>query len=180
MLEIVVPPNEFYDEKINKFYTFKGAKLQLEHSLVSISKWESKWHKPFLYKLDERTGEEILSYIQCMTITQNVNPLAYRSLTEENVKSIMDYINDPMTATTINRLDKKTNHEIITAEIIYYYMIELNIPESWEKRHLNKLITLIEVINNKHEPKKKMSADAIRKQNAMINKQRRAKHHSKG
>ena len=180
MLEIVIPSNELYDERTNEFLIFKGTKLQLEHSLVSVSKWESKWHKPFLSRIEERTPEEVISYIQCMTITQNVNPLAYRCLTESNINEIMNYINDPMTATTIKHLNKKANNEIITAEIIYYYMIELNIPESWEKRHLNKLITLIEVISAKHEPQQKMSAKAIREQNAMLNRQRRAKYNSKG
>lgn len=178
MLTITIPEQELFNELTNEFVRTKAHTIQLEHSLVSLSKWESKWNKPFLSK-DEKTIEQTLDYIQCMTITQNIDPMVYRFLTDENIRDINDYIDAPMTATTFS--DKgSTSREIITSEIIYYWMISLNIPMECQKWHLNRLLTLIRVCNVKNAPAKKMSRKEIMSRNAALNAARRKKLNSKG
>lgn len=182
MLRIEVPAREFYDESKEEFVEVKGQTLVMEHSLISISKWESKWKKPYISK-EKKTKEEIFDYLRCMTVTpSNVDPMIYNCLTEENLKEIVDYIDDPMTATTINDANPHgSNREIITSEIIYYWMIAQNIPTEYEKWHLNRLLTLIKVCSIKNNPKqKKMSKAAIMRQNRAINAARRAKYGTKG
>lgn len=181
MLRLNIPlgPEE-WDEEKEEFVTPKYKVLELEHSLVSLQKWESKWCKPFLHTKD-LTYEEILDYIKCMTKTQNVDPYIYNLLTESHVKQIQDYIAAPMTATTFSEdRNGKKNREIITAEIIYYWMIALQIPESYRKWHLNQLLTLIRVCNIKNEPPKKQSKTDIMRQNAALNAARRKKFNTKG
>lgn len=179
MLRITIPSIELYDEKNNEFFSSKEQTLQLEHSLVSISKWESKWHKPFLTK-EEKTIEETMDYIRCMTITQNVDDKIYKCITDDNLKQVKDYIEDDMTATTFSNESKTTNREIITTEIIYYWMIAFNIPFECQKWHLNRLLTLINVCNIKNSPKKKMSKNEIMSRNSALNTARRKALHSKG
>lgn len=180
MLTITVPATESYDPLTETFYNTKEQKLVLEHSLLSISKWESKWKKPFFSKVERKTLEESRDYVRCMTITQNVDPLVYYALTDENYASILAYMEDPMTATTIKKDDKKSSREIITAEVVYYYMSALQIPFSCEKWHFNKLMTLISVASEKNKPQKNMSNKAIMKQNHALNALRRKKLHSMG
>ena len=179
MLQITVPSGTLWDERIEEFVSIKEQTLQLEHSLVSLSKWESKWHKPFLSDTD-KTLEETIDYIRCMTITQNVKPEVYMFISKENVDQIYEYINDPMTATTFNDLDKAFNREIITAEIIYYWMISLNIPLECQKWHLNKLITLIKVISIKNAPPKKLGKQAYMDRMRQLNDARRKELNTKG
>ena len=174
MLQITVPISpEGWDEKRQEFVDPQVKTLQLEHSLVSISKWESKWHKAFLSKKD-KTEEEIFDYIKCMTLTQNVDPSVYDHLTVDNVNQIKAYIEDPMTATVINTnsLDK-SNKETVTSELIYYWMIALNIPSEYQKWHINRLLKLIEVCNVKNSPPKKRSKSDIMRSNAALNAARR-------
>lgn len=180
MLEITIPAGELYNEEINKFIEFKGCKIQLEHSLISLSKWESKWHKPFL-KDTEKTPEEILDYIRCMTITQNVDPQAYNFITEEDAIAIKEYIEDPMSATVVTHSasDPKSS-KTVTSELIYYWMIALNIPSEYQKWHLNRLMKLIEVCNAENAPPKKMSKAEIFRRNRELNEARKAALHSKG
>ena len=181
MLRITVPATELWDETANSFIPVEEQTLQLEHSLVSLSKWESKWHKPFFSK-EEKTNEETLDYIKCMTITQNVKPIVYQCLTQDNVLAINSYIEDPMTATTFyNSQDKrKINGEQITAELIYYWMIASSIPFECQKWHLNRLITLIRVCSVKSQPPKKMDKRTLANDYAKMNAARRAKYNSKG
>lgn len=180
MLEIVIPEQEVYDEEKEEFICTKSCTLQLEHSLVSLSKWESKWEKPFLSK-DERTDEEVVDYIRFMTITQNVKPEVYNSLTPVIFKKVEDYIKAPMTATWFNeREQQKHSKEVITAEIIYYWMIANNIPFECQKWHLNRLLTLIRVCGLKSAPQKKMSRKEMLANRHRLNAQRRAKAGSKG
>lgn len=179
MLRITIPATEQWDERKQEFISTKECSLQLEHSLVSLSKWESKWHKPFLGK-DEKTEEEIIDYVRCMTITQNVDPTVYYALNAKNVQAIKDYIDDPMTATTFRETGGKSNNEIITAELIYYWMVALQIPFECQKWHLNKLLTLIRVCNIKNQPDKKMDPKQVMKQNAALNAARRKKMNTKG
>lgn len=180
MLEIVVPSTEIYDEVHDEFIEIKEQTLRLEHSLVSLSKWESKWHKSFISK-EGKTAEETVDYIRCMTLTQNVDPKTYLCLTQENIEAVNAYIDNPMTATTINRNDgRKPNRERITSELIYYWMISLGIPVEFQKWHLNRLLTLIEVCSIKNSPPKKMSKDEIMSRNRALNAARRKKFNTKG
>ena len=180
MLQIVIPPTELWDEFNQEFVMTKEYTLQLEHSLVSLSKWESKWRKPFLSKQD-KTYEEILDYIKDMTITPNVEPEAYDYLTMDNIEQINKYISDSMTATTIsNRKPSRSSGEQVTSELIYYWMIALNVPFECQYWHLNRLLTLIEVCNVKNQPPKKMSKRDILRRNASLNAARRQQYNSKG
>ena len=181
MLRIVIPASEFWDEENEEFVMVgKEQILQLEHSLVSLSKWESKWCKPFLTK-DNKTQEETIDYVKCMTITQNVSDDTYERLTSANIETIKQYIEAPMTATTFfERNSGGGPKEVITSELIYYWMISLNIPMECQKWHLNKLLTLIRVCNIKNAPPKKMSRREITSQYAALNAARRNKMNTKG
>ena len=181
MLQIVVPSHEYYDELKNEFITVKGQVLQLEHSLVSISKWESKWNKPFLSK-EKKTVEEFLDYVRCMTLTQNVNPMVYRNINDKIAKQIMDYIEAPMSATWFNeaKTPAKRSSEVVTSELIYYWMVALQIPFECQKWHFNRLMTLIRICNIKNAPKKKMSKSEILSRNAALNAARRKSMGSSG
>lgn len=179
MLQITIPSIESYDEVNNEFITSKEQHLLLEHSLVSLSKWESKWCKPFLTK-EDKTMEESIDYIRCMTITQNVNEDVYKNITQANIDDVRNYIEAPMTATTFNKDRGGPNKEIITAEIIYYLMIAMNIPLECHKWHLNRLLTLINVCNIKNQPPKKMSKRALMEQNRALNSARRNSLNTKG
>ena len=180
MLQITVQATEKYDEKTNTFIYSDEHVLQLEHSLVSISKWESRWHKPFLSK-EEKTHEETIDYIRCMTITQKVPSSVYDNISHKNIQEVNAYIEDPMTATTITKDESaKFNRGIVTAEIIYYWMITLQIPVEFQKWHLNRLLTLIEVCNVKNGPEKKMTQQEIMARNRALNAKRRKEMNSKG
>ena len=180
MLRITIPAEEFWDEVNEEFIYTKEQTLQLEHSLVSLSKWESKWCKAFLTK-QEKTFEETLDYIKFMTITQNVDPKVYNYLTNENIDEVNRYIEAPMTATYFSE-DKtsKISREQVTAELIYYWMISLNIPFECQKWHLNRLLTLIKVCNIKNTPPKKRSRKDIMSSNAALNAARRKQLNTRG
>ena len=179
MLKITIPGREMFNDKTQEFLTTKTYVIQLEHSLVSISKWESKWNKPFLSK-EEKSVNETLDYIRCMTITQNIDPIVYEGLTEKNIKDINAYIDLPMTATTFSDNKGSMNRETITSELIYYWMTSLSIPMECQRWHLNRLLTLIRVCNVKNQPNKKMSKRELMQRNASLNAARRAKINSKG
>ena len=181
MLQITIPASEQWDEKKNEFVgVSKEQTLQLEHSLVSLSKWESKWCKSFFSK-QEKTYEETLDYIKCMTLTQNVKPEVYNFLTRENIEQINKYIEAPMTATCFyDDKTSKASRETITSELIYYWMIALNIPFECQKWHLNRLLTLIRVCNIKNQPPKKMSRREIMSRNAALNAARRKQLNTRG
>lgn len=179
VLTIVVPAHEFYDQVKEEFFTLKEQTLQLKHSLFSLAKWEAHWNKPFL-STKEKTTEEVLDYIRCMTITQNVDPSVYKRFSKENMDDITNYINAKMTATTFSDKGGRSNREVLTAEVIYYYMIELNIPFECQKWHLNRLLTLIKVCSIKKTPPKKMSKSEIMRRNHSLNMARRSALGSKG
>ena len=180
MLQITIPAVEQWDEDKQEFVSTKEQTLSLEHSLVSLSKWESKWCKVFLTK-QEKTFEETVDYIKFMTITQNVDPEVYNYLTNGNIDEVNQYIEAPMTATYFSE-DKtgKTSREQITAELIYYRMISLNIPFECQKWHLNRLLTLIKVCNTKNQPPKKRSMKEITSRNAALNAARRKQLNTRG
>jgi hypothetical protein len=179
-LSITVPATELFDSRTGDFIETKETVLHLEHSLISISKWESKWHKPYLSK-DGKTREEALDYIRCMTLNSGVDPNVYLGLSESNIEEITKYMSDSMTATTIKQQNKRPSNETVTSELIYYWMTELNIPfDPCQKWHFSRLLTLIEVCSIKKTPSKKMSKSDILRQNHSLNAARRAKHHSRG
>ena len=180
MLQITIPATEQWDEYREEFITTKEQTLKLEHSLISVAKWESKWNKSFLSSKD-KSAEEIIDYVRCMTLTPNVQSEIYSCLTTEQITEIFDYINAPMTATVLPKdLNRRSSREPITAELIYYWMISLNIPPEYEKWHLNRLITLIGVCNIKNQPPKKMNKRALMSRNSALNAARRKKFNSKG
>ena len=179
MLQIKIPATEQWDEIKEEFVSTKEQTLTLEHSLVSISKWEAKWCKPFLRKTP-KTIEETVDYVRCMTITQNVDPIVYSFLTVDNISAINAYIEAPMTATTIRETGRKNSGEEVTSELIYYWMVSLNIPFECQKWHLNRLLTLIRVCNIKNQPPKKQSSKETLRQYAAINAARRNRLGSKG
>ncbi len=183
-MKLVVPGAEQYDPVENLFYTTKDTTLLLEHSLLSISKWESKWKKPFMNNKG-LTKEQLDDYIKCMTITQNVDPLVYSALTKSNYEEVAKYMEDPMTATTINEKNipkggPSGRGKIVTSELIYYWMTALNIPFECERWHLNRLMTLIRVASIEQQPPKQMSKRDIMSQNKSLNAARRARLKSKG
>ena len=138
MLRLKISSKELWDEQQQIFIEVPETEIQLEHSLVSLSKWESKWHKSFLKEQLNGSTEEGLDYIRCMTITQNVNPNVYKYLSQDEINKISNYINDPMTATTFNEHSTSKSNESITSELIYYWMITYNIPAEYQKWHLNR------------------------------------------
>lgn len=184
MLEITVPENTLFDEKKEEFILIPETRLVLEHSLLSIKAWEEKWHKPFLKPDEEKTMEEIADYIRCMTVSpKKVDFNVYRYIPMDILQKIMDYIHDPMTATTITErpgAKKVGRSRIITAELIYCWMVTLNIPVEFQKWHINQLLTLIKVCDIENSPKEKMSKRDAASRRAALNKARRAKHNTKG
>lgn len=185
MLTVSVPGKELYIEKTNEFVQVKPAVLKLEHSLLSISEWEAIWHKPYM-STENKTADELLSYIKCMTVSKNVDNMIYMCLTQKNIDDIFDYISNPMTATTFSghqeaSANQKVGEKIITSELVYYWMVQAGIPfrpaETW---HINRLMTLIKIYAIKNSPKKKMSAGEIIRQNKGLNAERRRMLNSKG
>lgn len=175
MLELQVKATEFYDEEAGEFVTISAQILRLEHSLYSVAKWESKWKKAFLggRKSDKKTPEEMLDYVRCMSLDENVNPLVFLCLTQDDMNKIDEYINDSMTATTINNKNEKPSREIVTAEIMYYWLVAAQIPFECQYWHLNRLMTLVQVVNIKNQPPKKMSKKDLYNRHRSVNAARR-------
>lgn len=183
MLVLNIPEKEFFNEQTNEFVYVQKQTVKLEHSLISVSKWEAKWNKAFLGK-QKKTNEEILDYIRCMLIDSKNDSWITTGLSSDIVSQITDYINKPMTACFFSDDDKSNNRQTdtITSEIIYYWMISHNIPFECEKWHLNRLLALIRVcsIKNNQNGKRKMSKSSIISRNQALNAERRAKLKSKG
>lgn len=183
MKEIHIPACKGFDSNKQMFVNIEETTLKLEHSLISLKKWEQKWHVSFLDKNSKKTPEMWIDYIRCMTMNkEKVDDKIYQYMSTKIINEVIKYIEDPMTATTFS--DTKGplgtgKHEIVTAEIIYYWMISLGIPVEFEKWHLNQLLTLIRVVNIKNNPKK-MSAREEAAQRKSLNAARRAKYHSRG
>lgn len=179
-LHLTIPEQELFNEETSEFFSIKEQTIRLKHSLISISKWEAKHKKPFLDRVHEKTAEETMDYIKFMTLTQNVNPIYYTRLNTIQMKMVQDYISETMSGTTIREIDKKGGGlKPISAEEIYFWMAEYNIPPEYAKWHLSKLLMLIRVCGiRKAAPKKgkKKPGDNYRS----LNNARRKKHHSKG
>lgn len=182
MLIITVPALEVFDESKGTFTTFEETTLELEHSLVSLSKWESKWQKPFLGP-EKKSTEETLSYIEAMTLTLDVSSDVYDRLTAKNIESVNEYIDRKMSATWFKE-DESPNRprsrEIITSELIYYWLVALTIPFECQYWHLNRLLTLVRICNEKNQPEKKMSRAELAARNRSLNDQRRAQLSTRG
>lgn len=180
MLIITVPGDEHFDEESQEFVTIGDVVLELEHSLVSLSKWESLVEKPFLGH-GEKTTEEVLKYIEIMIQTPNVPPEIVHRLSQKNFTEINQYIDAKMTATWFSEVgNKQKSREVITAELIYFWMISFNIPFECETWHLNRLFTLIKICNVKNEKPKKMSKSEIAARNRELNAQRKAQLGTRG
>lgn len=178
MLQITVPEREYYDEENEMFIYVKRQTLTLEHSLLSVKKWESKWKKPFLGNT-AKTVEESIDYARCMTITPNVDPRVYMGLTREDFRKINEYIDDSATATWFSEEEKskvnpRSKGAAVTAELIYFWMVSYRIPfDPCQKWHLNSLLTLIHICEIKNQPSKKMKKKDIYARNRALNAARR-------
>jgi hypothetical protein len=181
MLTLRIGDQEYFDEATQQFIQANGQTIELEHSLVSVSKWEAKWKKPFLGR-QAKTREETIDYIRCMTKTQNVKPELYDRISNQQILEVNKYSNDPMTATTIAQPEGKGGiPRVITSEEIYYYMTAFQIPfDPCQKWHFNRLMMLIRVCDEKNKPKKKMRKGDIARQRRSLNAARRAKTGSRG
>lgn len=171
---------EYFDEKESRFIQKKPTVVKLEHSLKAISKWESKWKKPFLSN-KEVTREQTIDYIRCMEITNQVDSDIFNYVTPAQIEQVDAYIQDAMTATTINRKGpQRPSREVITSEVIYFWMIQHGIPPEYDKWHLNRLLTLIEVCSIKGGPQQKMGRKEQMAQQRALNAARQAKYKTKG
>ena len=183
MLRIEVPGGELYNEQTGEFIKVSPQTLELEHSLLSISKWESKWHKPY-FGLEQKTEEEAIDYLKCMSLHPIKDPLIFTCLTQENVIAIRSYMNDPMTATTFSKRSLEVKHKksakFTTSEEIYYSMFSYGIPIECQKWHINRLTTLLHIFAIREAPPKKMSKKQTLAEYAALNAKRRAATGSKG
>lgn len=184
-IKVHIDAKEMFDERTQSFIYVEAMDLVLEHSLISISKWEAKWHKPFLDDKTNKTQEELTDYFSKMCISnKEVDPSVFNYLTNAQLLSIMNYIKDPMSATTINVRNNKKSREIITSELIYYWMAASQIPfDPCEKWHINRLLTLIQIAGIKNDPKahnKKMKRREIIDQNDKLNEERKKRLNTKG
>lgn len=183
MLQITIPGAEFWDEKECMFKYGPAATLKLEHSLLSVSKWESKWKKPFLSDKYEKTDAMWLDYIRCMAISPIPDDIWPR-LKNNHIQEILQYIHDSHTATTISTnplgaptSKKKKKKQYITSELIYYWMFSCQIPKDCEKWHLNRLMTLIQVFSVENAPAEKISKQQMAARRSQLNAARLKKYH---
>lgn len=182
MLKLRVPGREWYDESKEEFISSSDCTLMLEHSLLSISKWETKWKVPFLDETTLKTNEQFIDYIRCMTINQNVDPLVYYNIPVGMLQEIETYMGDKKTATFITRRKKTApmTREPVTSELIYYWMVSYGIPFECQKWHLSRLLMLIDVCAFKNETPAKMTPNELMRRNSELNKARRAKFNTRG
>ena len=175
MLKITIPEQELFDNANQKFVTIDAVTFQIEHSLISLSKWESEWHVAFLDKKRKKTPAEIIDYIRCMTVTQNVKPETYLFITDAILKDVLDYVDNPMSATKVSEHNLGSpSTEPVTSEMLYAQMIMYGVPVEFEKWHLNRLMTLLKVLKKMNTPTKKMSKSEIFSRNRELNAWRKA------
>ena len=180
MLKIIIPTREYFDQTTSEFITMSEVKIDMEHSLVSLSKWESEFEKPFLSK-EDKTSEETLGYLRAMTLTPDIPSEVFRRIPPEVITQINEYIGAKMSATWFTETPGAArSREIITAEIIYYWMTALNIPFECETWNLNRLFTLVKVTNQKNSPAKKMGKSEQLAQQRRLNAERMAANGTSG
>lgn len=179
MLKLVIPALELFDEKNNLFINQDEVTLELEHSLVALAKWESKWEKPFLGS-DEKSTEETLDYLRCMTLNPDVPPEVYRRINDDHMAQVNKYLEAKMSATWFTEPKVSGNapvrrsRETITAEIIYYWIVALQLDWEVQHWHLNRLFTLIKVCNQKNAPEKKRPKRDMVAERQRLNAERKA------
>lgn len=180
MLRITIKGDDFFDEEKNEFISIGDVILDLEHSLVSLSKWEAKYEKAFLGR-SEKTNEELFDYLRCMIVNEDFDPTVMQRASKENFEEIQKYIESNQSAVKFDAMPGKSGTgETITSELIYYWMVAYNIPFECEVWHLNRLFALIRICNVKNAPKKKMSKQEIARQNRELNAKRKAELGTKG
>lgn len=179
MLKIHVEGYQLYDEEKNRFYDIEGGTFSIEYSLFSIYKWESKWKKPY-FNTKEKTVDESIDFIRCMTLEEGIDPLLYYNIKEDDLRRINYYMNDPVTATTFGKPTGPVDRSIKTAEVFYYLMTVYNIPFECDKWNFNRLLALIKTCNIENAPKKPMTKKEIYAQNREINERNKRRFHSKG
>lgn len=181
MLKITIPSRELFDNDTQMFVYSKEQTILLEHSLVSISKWEAITEKAFIGN-SEKSIDDTMLYIQCMTVSKNIDEKVYAALSDENINAVKNYIDKKNTATTINKFYNGggSSGDVVTSELIYYWMLCHKIPFECQRWHLNRLLTLIDICNVKNAPPQKMSRSALAQRNKSLNAQRRAQMNSRG
>lgn len=197
MFEITIPGEELWDARRAEFTSTKAVTLRLEYSLVSLSKWESKWHIPFFDDSMEKTPEQMQDFVRCMTVTQGVDPTVYARLTVENLNAIYRYMEDPMTATwfagegrpgekyqngTAKRRARRRppgTGKVLTSEVLYSRMFQAGVSIECERWHLNRLMTLIRVCQEEQAPPRKMSRKDALRQRRELNAARMKKYGAK-
>lgn len=174
MLRIIVPGTELFDQETSTFTTIGDRLIELEHSLLSLSKWESKFQKPFLSST-AKTTEEVFEYIKFMILTDPIPDEVFTNLTETNLEAIQEYIESKQSATTFREMKQSRGRsETITSELIYYWMVTYQIPFECEAWHLNRLFSLIRICGIKNSKPKKMSQTELREYNRKLNSERRS------
>lgn len=183
MLKLTIPESSFWDSEKQVFVDLPSVDLELEHSLLSLSKWESKYHKPFLGK-DEKSPEEISGYVEAMIVTPDYPSGVVDRLSQDNINTINEYINDPQTATTVHEMssNKPGKRQTVTSELVYYWMVSYQIPIECETWHFNRLISLIKIANVKNQDPKKSrrSKSEVARDYRELNERRRAEMGTKG
>lgn len=181
MLEITTIEDEFYDSRTNKFIHIPACTLTLEHSLISLAKWESKWHIPYFDNNVQKTSAQELDYIRCMVIGNLKSEYVLQALSINNILEIRDYIKNPMTATTFQKKARgKVKKEVTTAETLYAHMFSHGVSIECQKWHLNRLLTLLRVCDLQNAPREKMTKKQTAQWNAEQNAARKAKYNTRG
>jgi hypothetical protein len=172
MLTITVLGEEHWDQENEKFVYPDSFKLELEHSLVSLSKWESKWEVPFLGE-KPKTTEMVLDYIECMILTPDPPADWISKLSKENIEEITAYFDSKQSATWFNdhHPEPKTG-ETITSELVYYWLDICDIDWQAQYWHLNRLLTLVKIHTVKQAKPKPMSRSEMLRRRRALNKQR--------
>lgn len=183
MLTIDIPEQDIFDESTSTFYKVKAQKLHFEHSLAAIAKWEAKWHTPFMDN-KEKNMVQLVDYIRCMCVDTDVDPIVFKGLSRKHMVMVEEYIKDPMTASWIDDSKKKpkpkTHAEVMTSELMYFYMSQAQIPYECQNWPLPRLVMLLRIAGEKMSTNNKMSKRDIMNQQASLNAIRRAKTGSKG
>lgn len=132
----------------------KVVRLQFEHSLRSLSKWESKNKIAFLAGR-EKTPAQMVDYYRCMLLSPEDPDLVYL-LDPSQMEELTNYINENQTASSVpNEGPTQYNPETTTSELVYFWMTALKI--NWEAQdwHFSRLMMLVQITSYKQQPPKK-------------------------